>query len=52
VGDSVGLLDVSQWNQHARDISRPGARDDPTRPPEIYDQVAQYLIECGIQASA
>jgi hypothetical protein len=29
----------------------PGDRDDPTRPPKIYDQVADYLMQCGIQAS-
>jgi hypothetical protein len=28
----------------------PGDRDDPTRPPEIYDQVADYLLQCGIEA--
>jgi hypothetical protein len=30
----------------------PGDRDDPTRPPEIYDQVAAYLMQCGIEARA
>jgi hypothetical protein len=27
----------------------PGDRNDPTRPPEIYDQVADYLTRCGIE---
>jgi hypothetical protein len=29
----------------------PGDRDDPTRPPKIHDQVADYLMQCGIEAS-
>ena len=25
-----------------------GSNDDPTRPPEFYDPIAEYLIDCGV----